>query len=105
MQAELDRGADLAATGPYPYGLTPLHWATFHGNPEIVKLLLEHGADATAKSDDGVPVMHSAGGKDGEVIRLLLEYGADIGAVNGEGRAPCQLADDDDDRVRALLCP
>ena len=32
--------------------LTPLHWAALSGHTDIVKLLIEKGADVNAKNDD-----------------------------------------------------
>ena len=32
---------------------TPLHWAIRNGNPQIIKLLLERGADPSAGSAHG----------------------------------------------------
>ena len=39
---------------------TPLHIATFHGHEEVVKALLEHKADPTAKDDDQITVLQLA---------------------------------------------
>ena len=34
-------------------GMTSLMWAVFNGNADVVKILLENGADINAKSDSG----------------------------------------------------
>jgi uncharacterized protein len=47
----LKRGAGVNAT--QSGGWTPLHEAAFHGEIELVRLLLAWGADETIKSDDG----------------------------------------------------
>jgi ankyrin repeat protein len=47
----LDRGADVNAADPGGY--TPLMYATNLGLVDNVKLLLQHGADATRKSKYG----------------------------------------------------
>ncbi len=95
VQAELDGGADPAASDSS--GSTPLHFAMLHWallgevDPEIVRLLLENGADPSAKNDYGDWVMTGAvalGFVHGpEILGLLLEYGG-----NANGR------DDFDDR-------
>ena len=58
-------------------GRTPLHIASFDRALEGVRLLLEHGADVTAKGDDGMTALQEAAenGHD-EVVELLREYGA-----------------------------
>jgi hypothetical protein len=52
-------------------------WAV--DDPEKVRLLLQHGADANARSDDGrVPLVIAAGQYGSSpVLKLLLEHGAD----------------------------
>jgi ankyrin repeat protein len=41
-------------------GATPLHSAIFRNNPEIIALLLAHGADAAAQDKDGNTPLHWA---------------------------------------------
>ena len=65
------------ANGRAPSGLTPLMIAAGHGNARMVKLLLDHSADALCvDARAGVSVLHKAcqGGKL-EVVRLLVEEG------------------------------
>ena len=57
-----------------------LVWASSNGHLEIVRLLLEHGADVHAR-DDEVLIWASRNGHL-EVVRLLLNKGADIHAWN-----------------------
>jgi ankyrin repeat protein len=59
-------------------GNTPLILAArCPGNSRTVKLLLEHGADATERDDAGVsPIISGAAGGDLETVRLLLDAGA-----------------------------
>ncbi|KAI1128179.1 ankyrin repeat-containing domain protein [Nemania abortiva] len=56
-------------------GLTPLHWAVFYGDGDLVKLLLELGADPV-KEVDGATAVHYAFGKPfarrGPVIRKVM---------------------------------
>jgi ankyrin repeat protein len=55
--------------------------ASLKGNVEIVKLLLENGAEVNAEEN----ALHAAAYQGNEVIlKLLLEYGAEVNAGGGE---------------------
>lgn len=71
------------------HGATPLHWAAFHGNPEMLADTLRHGApidlrDRDFKGDAMSWVIHGASGqwhgistgKHAACARLLLDAGA-----------------------------
>ena len=105
----LDGGADVAARDED--GATPLHEAATHSGPEAVRLLLERGADASARDDRMETPLHNAMTDeygeyiaDLEKVQLLLAYGADVAAANDDGRTACDLAREDDEDIRALLC-
>ena len=80
-------------------GRTALHLAAIEGHPEVVKLLLEEGADKDAATVEGQltvggqKALHLAAlhGRS-EVVKLLLEAGADKDAVDLEGRTALDLA-------------
>ncbi|KAK7189881.1 hypothetical protein DPSP01_008409 [Paraphaeosphaeria sporulosa] len=61
------------------------------GRLELVKLLLDKGADVHQKEHEGNTALHFAV-QDPVVIRLLLDAGADANAVNDSGKAPLHLA-------------
>jgi ankyrin repeat protein len=74
-------------------GRFPLEMAAQTGQTEIVKFLLENGADINLNRG-GATALHMAalyGGKT-ELIALLLEAGADINARTGNGATPLNLA-------------
>jgi ankyrin repeat protein len=59
-------------------GDQPIFHAARNGDTEIVRLLIQHGADVNAVNDFGHTVLYCAGGHGHvETLRLLLEAGAD----------------------------
>lgn len=65
-------------------GWTGLHEAAKHRQQEIVRLLLDHGADPNAREagDNTYPLHWAAAAGDIEIVRMLLDAGGD---VNGFG--------------------
>jgi len=53
------------------YGMTPLHAAAIGGHLEVARLLLEVGADITAKDEVGERRV----GGDGQRIRESIDFG------------------------------
>lgn len=68
----LERSADADGSGEG--GFAPVHTAAQHGDIELVRLLLAHGADPLRPTDDGKSPRDLArhGGHDG-CVRLLEE--------------------------------
>ena len=69
-------------------GWTALHLAAFFGKPEAARLLLNKGAQVTARSTN--PMMNlalhaAAAGKHTEVVKLLLEFGTPANAQQHGG--------------------
>jgi ankyrin repeat protein len=81
-------GADIHA--PSPSGKTALQYACEHQKAEVVKRLLEAGADPAAEDDSGAPSLHTEGKRDAELLPLLLGTGVvDINKVIGKsGKTP-----------------
>jgi len=71
MQALLEAGAqvNVAQHG----GWTPLHQAADHGHQPLVMLLLQHGADPTARSDNGQTPADMARAKGFDDVVAFLE--------------------------------
>ena len=79
----LDAGADVNAVDRRS-GNTPLGDA--YGNPAIVRLLVEHGADMDRIQSDGTPaVVRFIGTRQWESARYLIEKGARLDIVNSHG--------------------
>jgi ankyrin repeat protein len=81
--------------------VTPLHSAAAGRHGEIVRLLLEHGADPNARQDGGFTPLHAAAQNDDrESVEALLAAGADPALVSDDGKRPADLAGE---AVRELL--
>ena len=94
----LDAGAAIEADAGL-YGGKPLHWAAEH-EPNIVKLLLERGAQVDSRNmDDGeykgfTPLIMCAKQPEDcvECAELLLKAGADVNAQDAEGKRALDYA-------------
>lgn len=71
----------------------PLHRAVETGQLDLVKSLLDWGADKNAGKADGLTPLHLAAKHgNGEIVDLLLSAGADKNARSLKHRTPAQLA-------------
>jgi len=69
------------ATAPDGRGDRPIHHAARNGDTEVVRLLIEHGADVSAQNPRGHTVLYCAGGHGHlDTLQLLLNAGADCDA-------------------------
>jgi uncharacterized protein len=89
-----------------PEGFTTLGLAAFLGGPDVVRVLLERGADPDDDADNpfGVRPVHAAGAAhDHETMRLLLDAGADPNHRQQGGFVPLHEAAHSDDVEMARL--
>lgn len=107
--------AGAHADVPDKDGWTPLHWAALNQYPAAVQALLEHGADANARtrskefrrqmlyrSPAGETPLHLARGN-AEVLELLVAKGADVNARDALGQTPLHVAGWSADGMKVLL--
>ncbi|KAF2882274.1 hypothetical protein ILUMI_23894 [Ignelater luminosus] len=84
---------------------TPLHYAIHYNHIELLKILLNYGANINtsnenhlqrvlcSKDSDGGTILHWAADKGcTETIKLLLDYGADVGLEDNDGNTPLHWA-------------
>src|SRR5262245_52501732 len=74
--ALIDKGADVNA--PQPDGTTPLHWAVYRVDRELVDALLKRGARPRVVNRYGSsPLAEAVRVANPELVAKLLEAGAD----------------------------
>ena len=85
-------GADIAAPGPGSF--TPLHFAALHTPVEVIRVLIERGADPNALAWNGfTPLLLAALGNDvPAVLEALLAAGAKRDVRTEGGRTRLHLA-------------
>ncbi|KAL4657666.1 B-cell lymphoma 3 protein [Arapaima gigas] len=75
-------------------GLTPLHLAVQRGDKELVRLLLDHGADIDAvdfKSGRS-PLIHAVENNNMEMISILIQNGSNVNAQSYSGNTALHSA-------------
>ncbi|WP_054698135.1 ankyrin repeat domain-containing protein [Desulfosarcina cetonica] len=73
--------------------MTPIILACEYGQPEIVRLLLEYGANADDCLDDGETPLHIAAFEGAEdCVKFLLKAGANPNVQTSEGKTPLMNA-------------
>ena len=89
----LENGADVRAAAKNAQKVTALHAGASRGDIEIVRMLLEAGADANAKQEGGFVPLHSAAQNgNAPLVELLLKHGARADARNDKGKTPSDIA-------------
>ena len=93
VKALIAAGADVNAAAKNPLKVAALHAAVAGGKLEIVKTVLDAGADANAQQQAGFRPIHEAGVKANRALaELLLAHGADPSLPNDAGVTAIDLA-------------
>jgi uncharacterized protein len=96
VQMLLGKGAliDSPSRSRSSYGNSPLQAAVAMGQFEVVKLLLDTGANVNFLQEPSLltPLHIAASRKDLSVVRLLVERGAKRDAMSADGRKPADIA-------------
>ncbi|KAI9185742.1 hypothetical protein LWI28_010266 [Acer negundo] len=73
---------------------TPLIWAAGHGQPEAVKVLLEHNANPDSETEDNItPLLSAVAAGSLTCLDLLVQAGAKVNIIAG-GATPLHIAAD-----------
>lgn len=89
----LDGGADVHAVARNEMQVQPLHAAVAARDIEIVRLLLDRGADPNARQQVGYTALMGAAGAGGDdLVSLLLAHGADATLRSDEGKSASDIA-------------
>jgi ankyrin repeat protein len=70
----IDKGANVEGVG----SRFPLMAASLNGHLEMVRLLIDRGAQVNSRNVHGTPLSHAAEANRIEVMRFLMEKGADV---------------------------
>ena len=99
VRALLDQGASASGHADATSGATALHECLLHGMSKMARLLLEHGASASARDRRGNTPLHACAAASvtagaAAVAEVLLGEGhkVDAGAANDAGVTPLHLA-------------
>jgi ankyrin repeat protein len=112
VQAAIEQGVNPNEIGPEQK--RPLHWAAQRGHKDVVKLLIDAGADLNAKDKNGWTPLHLTCGltrsnelreRHVAIADLLIEHRAGVNCRNNNGVTPLHLAtkNERDDVVQLLL--
>ena len=78
-------------------GSSALHLAAVEGHLNLVKFLVEQGAEVEVTNNDGFTPLHAAAAKGYmEIVKFLVEQGAGIEVTSNDGSTPLHMAAEND---------
>ena len=85
--------ADVSVASKNAMKVTPLHSAAAAHSAQLVRILVENGAPANARQENGWTALHEAAQiGDVDMVKALLEHGADPQARSDSGKTPMEMA-------------
>ncbi|MFA4829695.1 MAG: ankyrin repeat domain-containing protein [Thermodesulfovibrionales bacterium] len=104
VEALLNKGVDV---NERVMGTTPLLEAVFYkccASLDIIRLLLDKGADPNLGTSSGwKPIHYAVDNGNVNVVKLLLDRGADITVRNHRGKTPLKMAEEEGQTVIARM--
>ena len=102
-KGDVSRVRSLLEAGADPNGVDNAGWAPLHDclrdrpqTTEIVRLLVQHGANINVQAEDGNTPLHDATKNMGDaIIKCLLDLGADHSIANKNGQTAVDIAPQD----------
>ena len=99
-EGRTDQVASLLARGavaddPDSHGWTPLMWAARAGRIEVMKALIDAGADLNGRDrciNGWTALMHAVHEEQTRSVRILLDLGANPNAASANGTTPLMIA-------------
>lgn len=90
VKAFLNAGDHDARINKYYFGkrITLLQAAIHHNQEEVLKMLIEEGANVNMLSDNKTPLMHAISKDNLYFVSILIDYGADINGLNRQKKSP-----------------
>jgi ankyrin repeat protein len=84
---------DADVNAPQGDGATPLHWAVYRLDAELVEILLDRGANADVENRYGSsPLAEAVKAGNAELVAMLLDAGAAVDSPNLDGQTTLMLA-------------
>ena len=95
MKTLIAAGADIHAAAGTPFKVQAIHAAVASKNLDIVRAVLEAGADPNATQQQGFRPMHEPGSSGNRALaELLMQHGADPTLKNDDGKTTIDYARD-----------